>query len=144
MQAFITFLSDHTFLTGALVIVLVLLLILESWRAKQMRSALTPAEAVYQINREHAVVIDLRTKDQFLAGHIIAAQSIPAADIATHHKKKWEKWRNKPLVFVCPDGLVSKKIAAQFGKEGFTTYAVNGGMRAWVAAKLPIVKGASS
>jgi len=52
-----------------------------------------------------------------------------------------EKFKSKPIIVVDNSGFESQKIASFLLKQGYTAYSLNGGMRAWATAQMPIIKG---
>jgi rhodanese-related sulfurtransferase len=139
MQDLITFLTAHLALTYTLAIVLVLLMIVEFLRLKRQNYNVNVPKAIQLINRENAIVIDIRPKDIFQKGHIIDSQSLTAKEIQ-ENPKKIEKFRTKPIILVCHSGIESQKVAAFLLKQGYNVYSMAGGIRAWMAAELPLVK----
>jgi rhodanese-related sulfurtransferase len=139
MQDLTTFISNHMALTYSFAIILLLLFIIELLRAKQNKSRINTSKAIQLINREHAVIIDIRAQDNYRQGHIIDAISIPESDLIAQ-KKKLERYKQKPIIFICNNGTASQKVAALLLKEGYNIYLLAGGMRAWREAGLPIIK----
>lgn len=139
MQEISTFIANHLALTYALAIVLVLLMIVEFLRLKQQAARVEPSRAVQLINRENAVVIDVRSQENFKSGHIIDALSYPANTVL-ENTKKIERFRAKPLIIVCATGIESQKIASTLTKQGYNAYSLAGGLRAWSNAEMPLVK----
>lgn len=133
------FITNHWTLCLALVVILIAIFINEFLSQKNRAKELSPAAAVDMINHENAVVIDLRDPEAFRAGHIIGAICTPADDIG---QKRMEKYKTKPLILVCPRGLQSATMATKLRTQGFTQPMVlAGGITAWQAANLPLVKG---
>ena len=88
-----------------------------------------------------AQVLDVRTKEEFAAGHLAKAVLIPWTDkdFATRAAKELDP--GKPLLVYCRSGRRSAEAAAALVKLGFTDVRnVEGGILAWEKAKLPIVK----
>jgi rhodanese-related sulfurtransferase len=53
-----------------------------------------------------------------------------------------EKYKTKPVILVCARGLQSVVVATQLRSKGFTQPMIlAGGITAWQAAGLPLVKG---
>jgi rhodanese-related sulfurtransferase len=133
------FITNHWELWLALVAILIAIFINEFLSQKKRAKELSPAAAVDMINHENAVVIDLRDPELFRAGHIIGAICTPTDDFG---QKRMEKYKTKPLILVCPRGLQSIAMATKLRAEGFTQPMVlSGGITAWQAANLPLVKG---
>jgi rhodanese-related sulfurtransferase len=139
MQELTTFISSHLLLSLATAIVLALVMVVEFLRAKRVSSQLTPLQATQMINHDHAVVIDIRPSDAYRGGHIIDAASFTPGEIRDN-AKKLEKWKTKPIILVCGNGLESQKLAALLLKRGYNAYSLASGMRAWSEAQMPLVK----
>lgn len=138
MQDITTFLQQHIFLTSGIIIVIFLLFIVEVWRMRKKIGGLTPTAAIQLINHQHAVVIDIRDPEIFKKGHIVNALNIQANDLMSG--KKLDKWKNKPLIIVCPAGISANKPAQYLNEKGLEAYVLQGGMKAWYDSNLPIIK----
>lgn len=138
MQDLITFITNHLMLSIAALLVLILLFIVETMRAKRL-SGVSPQQTVQLINHDNAVIIDIRPKEAFQKGHIIDAYSMTNTEI-NENPKKLERFKNRPLIIVCATGVESHKMAAQLMKSGYNAHAITGGIRAWIDAQLPLVK----
>ena len=139
MENFSVFIAHHLGLFYLFAVTLLALLFVEGIRIRRSRGALRPAEAVLLINKQNAVVIDIRNQDHFRKGHIVDAICMPAHDL-TSNGKKLNKYKNKPLLLVCNTGMDSQKAAASLSKQGYNAFIIAGGMRAWSGADLPLVK----
>ncbi len=101
---------------------------------------LSPTEATILINRRKAAVLDLREAEAFKSGHLPGAKHIDAAGL-TAAIEKLKLDRNNPLILVCEAGTHSRKAIAEVKKMGFVEVAaLDGGVQAWKAAALPLVK----
>ena len=101
---------------------------------------LSPTEATIWMNRRKAAVLDLRPEDAFKAGHLPGAKHIPSSEIAAKIEKL-KLDRKNPLILVCETGLSSRKAIAEVQKLGFAEVGtLDGGVQAWQAAALPLVK----
>jgi rhodanese-related sulfurtransferase len=101
---------------------------------------LKPADAVTLINREKAVVVDVRDATEFAAGHAIGAKNIPLDDLEA---KLPGAVKNKatPLILVCATGARSNRALATAKKLGYEkAQSLSGGMGAWRTAGLPVEK----
>jgi rhodanese-related sulfurtransferase len=102
--------------------------------------ALTPNGAVMRINREKAVVVDVREADEFAAGHIAAAKNLPVGQL---EDKLSATVKNKslPLILVCATGARANRALATAKKLGYEQAEVlSGGLKAWGEANLPLEK----
>lgn len=97
-------------------------------------------QATQLINREDAVVLDVRPEPEFAKGHILGARNLPLADLAAR-AGELEKFKDRPVVVCCNTGNSSAGATSQLRKAGFAR-AVNlaGGLAAWQQAGLPVSK----
>ncbi|MBU3556378.1 rhodanese-like domain-containing protein [Polynucleobacter sp. Ross1-W9] len=101
---------------------------------------LSPTEATIWINRRKAHVLDLRSEEAFRAGHLPGAKFVNAAGL-TAAIEKLKLDRKHPVVLVCETGAQSRKLVVEAQKLGFAEVgALDGGVQAWKAAALPLVK----
>lgn len=139
MQELSTFITRHPLLSGAVLVLFILLTIVEAIRAKRKAADLTPAAVTHKINRENGVIIDLRQQDAFKQGHIIDAKTFTSDNIQKN-PAVLDKFKTKPLILICNNGIESQKTAAFLIKSGYNAFSLAGGMRAWTDAQLPIIK----
>ncbi len=93
------------------------------------------------INRENAIVIDLRSKQEFNNGHVLDAINIPYANLASR-LAELDKSKDKPVILVCKMGQHSRAAYKTLANAGFgDVRRLTGGMTEWTAASLPLVKG---
>lgn len=97
-------------------------------------------EAVALINRDNAIVLDVRSEAEYASGHIVDAKHIPL-DALAERLNELKKYQNKPILVNCQRGMRSAKACDILRKAEFTQLNnLQGGLDAWLAAKLPIVK----
>ena len=93
-----------------------------------------------RINREKAVVIDVREPAEFAAGHITNAKNVP---LAQFEERLPQVVKNKalPVILVCatsPRAVRAQVLARKLGYD--QAEALAGGLQAWRTAGLPVVK----
>ena len=101
---------------------------------------LSAAGAVQLINREKAVVVDVREADEFKAAHMGGARNIPLNEL---EEKLPLSVKNKalPVVLVCASGARANRALAVAKKLGYEQAQVlGGGLKSWQDANLPIEK----
>jgi len=104
-------------------------------------AAISASDAVILINRSHAVVLDVRDDAEFAAGHIAEAKHIPLSQLP-ERIKELNKFKERPVLVYCESGARASKAAAILAKNEFKqVQQLQGGIRAWQDAKLPLVKG---
>lgn len=100
--------------------------------------ALTIAQAVTLINKEKAVVLDVRSTEEFALGSIAGAKHIPLAQV-TERLEALVKNKELPLIFICTTGTRSQGIVSKARGLGYAkAQSMAGGMNAWRAANMPI------
>jgi len=100
----------------------------------------SPAQATHLINREDALVIDVREANEFGTGHVLGAKNIPAARMETAGSELMKK-KDRPVIVYCDGGDRAGKAMAALKKQGFTRVAnLSGGIKAWQDAGLPVEK----
>ena len=101
---------------------------------------LSPADAVQRINRDKAVVVDVREPEEYVTGHITNAKNIPLSQLE-ERLPQVAKNKTLPVVLVCDKGgraLRAEAVAKKLGYEKAQTLA--GGMKGWRDAGMPVVK----
>jgi rhodanese-related sulfurtransferase len=102
-------------------------------------AAVTVTEAQRQLTGREAVLIDVRERDEWAAGHVAGATHIPLADLPTRLD---EVPRDQPILLFCRSGNRSGKATAFLRQQGYTQAAnVEGGIIAWQGAGLPVTRG---
>lgn len=103
-------------------------------------AGVSPNEAVLLINRENAIVLDVRNAAEFSGGHIADARNIPLAELEGR-LGELARYKDKPLLVNCQGGVRSANACNVLKKGGFTkVYNLDGGVNAWMQAKLPVIK----
>jgi rhodanese-related sulfurtransferase len=138
MEQFSQFITNHWQLWLLFIVILFLTFLNELFTQKKKAKELSPQAAVDLINNEDAVIIDLRDKEVFKKGHIINAINARNDDF---EQQKMDKFKDKPLILVCERGLQSPALATKISAQGFQPHVLSGGVVAWQAADLPLVKG---
>lgn len=104
-------------------------------------AAVSASDAVILINRSHAVVLDVRDDAEFASGHIANAKHIPLTQLP-ERLKELSKFKDKPVLVYCESGMRAGKAVAILAKNEFKqVQQLQGGVKAWQDAKLPLVKG---
>ena len=97
-------------------------------------------EAVLLLNRSKPLILDVRDEAEFAAGHIQGAKNIPVAELAGR-LKEIEKFKDKPVLVHCQRGMRAKTACGILKAHQFTQLNnLQGGLNAWVEAKLPLLK----
>ncbi len=140
MERLPEFIGNHLFLVSLLVSLVILLLWNLYGGTLSGVKQIIPAELTRLVNRENAVLIDLRAASEFAANHILGAINIPESEMSTR-KAELDKHKKDALVFYCGSGMISAKVARSLPAQGFEqVYCLKGGLPSWQNANLPLTK----
>lgn len=102
-------------------------------------SSITPREAARLIETGEALLIDVREPNEFIAGHIASAASIPLSVLPGFFAGG--AMPAKPLIMQCQRGMRGEKACALLQSLGHDhqIYNMEGGIEAWQSANLPVI-----
>ena len=136
-----TFAKNHTLIVVAWVAVFIMVIFSFIKAATSKTKVIDNAEAIALINNQNAVVIDLRSIDEFTNGHIINSLNLLPTEIKNHNIGKIEQHKDTPVILVCTNGVTSTTSAEILAKQGFNhVYTLKDGLAGWRAASLPLVR----
>ena len=97
-------------------------------------------QATQLMNRDDALVVDLRPAAEYAKGHILGARNIPLPELE-RRAGELDKHKAKPVIVHCGDGNRAGGGAALLRKGGFANVVnLSGGYAAWQQAGLPVEK----
>ena len=100
--------------------------------------SISTAQATHLINREDALVVDVREPGEYGTGHALGAKNLPLARIESGAGDVAKK-KDATLILYCDSGDRSGKAAAALRKQGYTkVFNLSGGFGAWKQAGLPV------
>jgi rhodanese-related sulfurtransferase len=139
MQRLFEYIGNHPFLAAAAALAAAAVAIYEIRERLQAFAALSAMQAVRLMN-QGALVIDLRGKELYDAGHIGDARNVPAAQLEAQ-AESFKKWRDKAVITYCDSGVSGAGAARTLTKLGFTkVFNLQGGLNAWIKDNLPLTK----
>jgi rhodanese-related sulfurtransferase len=139
MQRLIEFIGHHPYLAGGALLAAVAVIVNEVRERVKSFAALSSMQAVRLMN-QGALVIDLRAKEAFDAGHIGDARNVPAVELEAQ-SDALKKWRDRIVITYCDSGVSGAGAARTLAKLGFTkVFNLEGGLNAWVRDNLPLTK----
>lgn len=98
----------------------------------------SPLQATLLLNRDDALVIDVREANEWTGGHIPNARHIPLGQLEKR-LGEIEKFKTRPLIVSCQSGNRSSSACAKLKKHGFEkVFNLAGGIGAWREAGLPM------
>jgi len=102
---------------------------------------LRPAELTGLVNRDNALVVDLRPLADFDKGHIAGSKNVQMSQFDPE-SKQLAPAKSLPIVLVCKSGQTAGDAAKRLKKAGFEhIHVLDGGIGGWQQADLPLVKG---
>ena len=101
-------------------------------------SQISPQEATLLMNREEALVLDVRDAAEWATGHIPNARHI-SLDQLEKRVSEIEKFKARPLIVNCQSGNRSSTACGKLRKHGFEkVFNLSGGIAARRDAGLPV------
>lgn len=140
-SSLIEFAKDQLLLTGLWVALVAMLVysFLSPMLSKTKR--VNNHDATLLINKEDAVVFDIRAAKDFKTGHILDSKQLKPEEVREGNFAKLEKYKDQPIIVVCAMGNLAAGTATKMAKAGFNkVYVLSGGMNAWQGASLPVSK----
>jgi len=139
MEPLLQHFSSHPFLASAAALLALAVLAFELRQRAHSAAAVSPTEAVRLMN-DGAVLVDVRSMNQFKDGHISGARSLPGDQIA-EGAKALDKFRDKTVITCCDSGIASGAAARKLTELGFKqVYNLRGGLAAWRQDNLPVTR----
>jgi rhodanese-related sulfurtransferase len=110
-----------------------------AWPAlSRSKFAVSTLQATQLLNKGKVQVVDVRTPEEFAAGHLRSAKNMPLKELAG---RLGELDKAYPVLVVCTSGVQSAKGAAQLNGAGFAdVYSLEGGFTDWQSQGLPTAK----
>lgn len=140
MQQFIEFSLQHWELWLAFFTILGLLLAFELHIRLTSAPALSPQQTIFLMNREEAVLLDIRDRNSFAKEHIASSVNIPFPELTTEINQL-DRYRERPIIINYSQGQAHHRVARLLKNAGFTKlFHLKGGIIAWKNAALPLTK----
>lgn len=99
---------------------------------------LTPAAATLLMNREDAIVLDVRESGEWSTGHIVGSRHITLGQLEKR-MSEIDKYKARPIIVCCASGNRSGTACRQLKKAGFEkVFNLGGGIASWREANLPV------
>ncbi|MGM3192911.1 rhodanese-like domain-containing protein [Dickeya dadantii subsp. dieffenbachiae] len=142
MQEIMPFISRHPILSVAWIALLVAVIVLTVKSKLSKVKEVARGEAIQLINKEDAVVVDTRNRDDYRRGHIAGAINLLPNDIKNGSLSELEKHKAQPVIVVCANGMASREPAESLFKAGFERVVIlKDGLAGWSGENLPLVRG---
>jgi len=133
----VDFFQAHPIMVGLWAVVGVMLLLS---LAPAAGKNIAPQQLTNLVNRDDAVVLDIRAAADFAKGHIVGAVNLPMSKL-TQSTADLDRYKERPIVVVCAAGTTAVNACKLLQKAGFAKlFRLNNGMQAWTADNLPTSK----
>ena len=137
IEQLLEFAVNHWILVSLFFALLLALLYVENSRAGRR---VPPQEAVMLLNRDQAVVVDIREKKEFSEGHIKGAIHIPMSKLKDS-VDQLRRHKDKLIIFVDKAGQHSGMAVKELPRDnGLSLARLVGGMMEWRNANLPVAR----
>ncbi|QJR80525.1 rhodanese-like domain-containing protein [Alteromonas pelagimontana] len=141
MDQLIEFASNNLLLAGVWVALVLMLIYTYINTFTSGIKEVNTHETTQLINKQDAVVLDIRPEKDFKLGHILGSRQIKPEELRAKNFKKLENVKGKPIIVVCAMGNSARGVASSLNKAGFDDVKVlKGGINAWQNAGLPVSK----
>ncbi|MDK1025208.1 MAG: rhodanese-like domain-containing protein [Gammaproteobacteria bacterium] len=137
LDQLIEFVINHYVLVGLFFALLIAFFLNEG---RLGGATVSPSELVTLINKEEGLVLDIRDRKDFNAGHIVDAVNVPYTTVDSR-LADLEKYQSRAVVIVCKMGQHSGAVGRKLRALGFNNVRrLSGGIAEWRASNMPLVK----
>lgn len=134
------FIENHPILSMSWIVLLIMVVYLTLKTKLSKVKIITNGQAIQLINNENAIIVDVRSNDDFKRGHITNSYNILPIDIQNGSIKTIEKFKESPIIVVTDLGAALKS-GGNLINAGFTNvYTLNDGITGWNNENLPLVR----
>lgn len=140
LQEVISFISNHCILSFSWITLLytVSTIVFKSYFSKIKE--ISCYEATRLINKEDAIVVDIRSGEDFSKGHLVNAANLTALQIKSGHFGDLEKHKKQPIIVICYNGSAAYEPAKNLNIAGFKhIVTLKEGIIGWNNEKLPLI-----
>ena len=134
-----TFIQQNMIMLVIFASLLVALVVTEFTHFSKKYSEITPEEAVTLINREDAMLLDMREESELADDGIIGNAMPMAVSGLKDALGKIVNAKERPVIAYCASGLRAANGCAVLCQNGFSrVYNLKGGIAAWKESNLPV------
>ncbi|BAC24687.1 yibN [Wigglesworthia glossinidia endosymbiont of Glossina brevipalpis] len=141
MSKLIQFINNNIILSISWIILASMLLFFFIQKKINSINSVSNNKAISLINKNNAIVIDLRDKKDYINGHIINSLNINFDNFNKISLSNLLKNKKNPLIITCYNGSLSKKFLKKFIKNKcIDVYILKNGICGWKSDNLPLIK----
>lgn len=90
----------------------------------------------FDLQQNGALIVDVREADEFEAGHVENAISIPLSELGARYQ---EIPKDEQVLIICKSGGRSGQACEALGQAQYNVTNISGGSLDWYGEKLPFV-----
>ncbi len=129
------FVANHYVLATLFILMLVALALLEMRRGGKK---ITAQSAIGLLNKDEAVVVDIREKKEYGTGHIVGSLHIPLNSLK-ERMDELKKYEDKQIIVADKMGQHSATAVKQLNEAGYSNVVrLAGGISEWQGSNLPL------
>lgn len=113
---------------------------MDTTQSTQNYRTVDPSEFAEVVKSPDVFEIDVRPAEMFEEGHIAGAHNMPLGNPDFLENAKKNLPAGKTIAVNCLTGMHSAIASDELSKAGYNVVNLNGGLNAWEAAGLPVVK----
>jgi len=132
---FFVFVNEQWILVSLLLALVYLLVFSEHIKAGKQLSV---HDLTRLVNRDEAILVDVRDGKEFQGGHIAGAINIPLAKL-DERLAELDKFKAKTVIVVDKLGQQSGSVGRKLRQAGFEVCRLRGGMSEWQSQSLPVI-----
>ncbi|CAJ0992642.1 rhodanese-like domain-containing protein [Pantoea sp. Nvir] len=141
MQEIMQFASRHAILSGVWVVLFMLTIVISFKRIFSKVEVISCCKTIHLINNVKAVVVDVRSSEDYQKGHIFGALNVVEDEIKKGRFGPLDKHKFQPIIVVCATGQNARTLAEKLSADGFSQVNIlKDGIRGWSGENLPLVR----
>jgi len=138
------FLETTNLMLIAVALVSGTMLLMPMLRGRAGASSVSSLEATQLINHRNAILVDVRSPEEFATGSILGARNFPGDSLVHRASIELARFKARPVIVLCETGSRSMRMLAELKKAEFAeVYNLAGGVAGWRQAGLPLSRPAS-
>ncbi len=141
--SFIDFVLNHIVLVAIFLITLYVTIVGTIKIKMSKVKIISPMDLALMVNRNSAIVLDVRQSAEFVQGHITNSVNVIESEIVGDNLGRVGNDKTKAIILIDKDGTKNYELGNKLVKNGYTDVsALKSGILAWQQAGLPLVIGA--
>lgn len=137
---FYVFIKQHALLVviWSVLLIIVCYSLVMNWM--RGRFEISCNKLILLINKRNAVVIDIRSHNDYNSGYIINSINIPLENIENNDSVSYKSFKNNPLIIVDNYATSLLSVKQYFNKLGIMeVYILKGGINNWKNNSFPLL-----